>query len=121
MHICMRLWWFLNNNFDIIYLFIFADAQVSLKRLDDFFRLQIKDIKHTESKGNKCKVELVSASFVWETATPASVGNPTGDVSNPMNSSSLDSSPFALRNISFSVSSGDLIAVIGSVGSGYEQ
>jgi ABC-type multidrug transport system fused ATPase/permease subunit len=95
-----------------------ADAQVSIKRLTDFFLLPTLTLRMmslpTNSDPTAPRVTLKNATFAY----PSTRADVSGDgVVSPL-SQEVDSTKFSLHDLSLELYSGELIAVIGAVGSG---
>jgi ATP-binding cassette subfamily C (CFTR/MRP) protein 1 len=105
---------------------VYVDASVSLTRLDDFFGLKTKDHRESVQLGDaKASIVLKNASFVWEDHQETSDARDIfGSTSNPIlaldnnKNRAVSKSRHILQNISLKVGAHELVAVIGSVGSG---
>ncbi|KAH7039561.1 putative oligomycin resistance ATP-dependent permease yor1 [Microdochium trichocladiopsis] len=103
-----------------------VDAFQSLKRIEEFLSAEEVNINIATDQRLPFAVRIDGASFTWEfRPSVADVHNaPENDVSTkstgaglPVGADSVDS-PFALRNVTIEHQRGDLVAIIGSVGSG---
>ena len=82
--------------------------------------VDLETVKHDVSKAfdeNKNAIELKNASFDWgKVKQDSSENNEQDSDKNELDSSKNE--PFLLKNMNFEVKSGELVAIIGSVGSG---
>ncbi|PKY00275.1 P-loop containing nucleoside triphosphate hydrolase protein [Aspergillus campestris IBT 28561] len=102
-----------------------TDGWAALIRLEQFFLAEEREELIQWDYGMKEAIEAENASFTWEQA--ATVDKEFAEESSADSASSLESDyrsdasqsrPFTLNNVNIAVGRGELIAVIGGVGSG---
>lgn len=100
-----------------------TDAWTAIHRIQDFLQEEERreDVKFDE--GIDQAIRLNNVSFTWETvSSEGQGGNTQRPLSEPQKSQARDEKgepePFKLENLTLSVKPNELIAVIGSVGSG---
>ncbi|KAH6893374.1 ABC transporter [Thelonectria olida] len=95
------------------------DGYVSVKRIQEFLLAEEASEEIEYDDKNEHAVNIEDASFTWERTNSSANAN-TAEESSPRRSSSASTvaEPFQLRNINLKLGRGELVAVIGTVGSG---
>ncbi|ETS80377.1 hypothetical protein PFICI_07906 [Pestalotiopsis fici W106-1] len=109
-----------------------VDAWESLRRTQEFLLSEEQDDEAVYKPEAKNAVEVVNASFTWERATaqdsektaggnePAKKANAKSEAPGSDDTSTLvdEREPFKIQDLNFEIGRNELVAVIGSVGSG---
>ncbi|PLN82694.1 P-loop containing nucleoside triphosphate hydrolase protein [Aspergillus taichungensis] len=102
-----------------------TDGWAALTRLEQFFLAEEREELITWDFGMDEAIEVTNASFTWEQAATEgkeraeeSTVDSASTLNSDVRSDALQSRPFTLNNVNIEIGRGELIAVIGSVGSG---
>lgn len=100
------------------------DGYVSVKRIQEFLLAEEASEEVEYDDENRYAVDVQDASFTWErgsssnTTTTTTTTPPASDSSPRPSTTSTVAEPFQLRTINLQLRRGELVAVIGTVGSG---
>lgn len=103
-----------------------ADAANAIERLYDVFEAETLDETQVHEPGLKAAIEVEGASFTWDSPPPQIEDSKKRKrfqskkkfaASNPTKATD-DNTPFKIREVDLSIPRGQLIAIVGPVGTG---
>jgi ABC-type transport system involved in cytochrome bd biosynthesis fused ATPase/permease subunit len=104
-----------------------ADAAQAITRLNDIFEAELLDDNRVVDHNLDVALRIEDASFSWEAPAPQNDGNPSQKAKSNKGKTSIQTKDetsqqaekiFSMSDINFEIPRGQLIAIVGTVGSG---